>query len=88
MSNTHRTDDPAGVTLGNGATVLEYTQQYEAAPGWRRNGIALCQRQDSHDPYVTWRLIQDEEGTWFAEGGTYHRNISEAVETYRERVNR
>jgi hypothetical protein len=85
-----RTDDPTGTIIrGNGAIVLEYTEQYQAGPGWRRSGIAICYWANRHDPFVTWRLIQAEDGMWFAEAGTYHRKFDqELLDTYNERVNR
>lgn len=85
-----RTDDPTGTTIqSNGWTVLAYTQQYEAGPGWRRSGIAILYRGGHHDPFTTHRLIQTEEGVWFAEAGTYHRALDqELLDTYTERVNR
>ena len=88
METTQRTDDPPGRILDNGAEVLEYTEQYAAAPGWRRSGIALCRWEGRYEPFVTWRLIQVEQGEWFAEAGTYHQSVTSAVDTYRERVAR
>lgn len=89
METTQRTDDPTGITLDNGATVLTYGQEFEAAPGWRRSGIALCYwASNTYTPYVTWRLIQDEQGEWFAEAGVYHRAITTAADCYRERMAR
>lgn len=85
-----RTDDPTGITIkSNGFLVLAYTEQYQAGPGWRRSGIAICYRGGSYDPFTTHRLIQDEQGVWFAEAGTYHRALDqELLNTYTERVNR
>jgi hypothetical protein len=85
-----RTDDPTHTTLrSNGWAVLAYTQQYEAAPGWRRSGIAILYRGGGHDPFTTHRLIQTEEGEWFAEAGTYHPALDQGLlDTYTERVNR
>lgn len=84
-----RTDDPTNTTLDNGWAVLAYTEQYQAGPGWRRSGIAILYRGGGYDPFTTHRLIQDEDGRWFAEAGTYHRTIDqELVDTYNERVSR
>ena len=89
METITRTDDPTNTTLDNGWAVLEYTEQYQAAPGWRRSGIAILYRGGGYQPFTTHRLIQDEQGRWFAEAGTYHDKFDqELLDCYTERVNR
>lgn len=89
MSTTEtRTDSPVGITLDNGAEVVEYHQQYEAGNGWNRHGIALCKRDHPYHPWVTWTLYQDWDGEWHAEAGVYHESVVDAVTCYQERSNR
>ena len=90
METEIRTDDPTSTTLrSNGWQVLAYTEQYQAGPGWRRSGIAILNRGGGYQPFTTHRLIQDEQGEWFAEAGTYHDNFDqELLDTFNERVNR
>lgn len=73
-----RTDIPTEV---NGREVLAFTDKYPAGNGSRRMGIGIC-KWDSHDPFVVWNLIQDEEGEWFAEAGNYCRTLPDATRHY------
>lgn len=84
-----RTDDPTGnIIPSNGWLVLAYTEQYQAGNGWRRSGIAILHR-GGYEPFTTHRLIQDEEGVWFAEAGTYHQKLDQdLLDCCNERVAR
>jgi hypothetical protein len=72
--------------LNNGATIVAYTEQHPGGSGLRRHGIALCAYEHNIGDWVTWRVIQREDGEWFAESGNYLRNANEAIADYRERL--
>lgn len=78
------TEEP--LVLTNGATVVAYTEQHPGGNGYRRHGIALCAYKHGIGDWVTWRVIKDENGDWFAESGNYHMNVIDATADYRERA--
>jgi hypothetical protein len=78
------TTDPT--VLKNGAVITAYTEQHPGGNGYRRHGIALCAYPHGIGDWVTWRVIQSEDGSWFAESGNYFASLAEAVDDYRERV--
>lgn len=72
--------------LKNGAVISAYSEQHPGGNGCRRYGIALCAYAHGIGDWVTWRVIQNEDGEWFAESGNYHSNLADAVDDYRERI--
>ena len=84
MTNMAPTEEP--LVLNNGATVVAYTEEQAGGNGYRRHGIALCAYKHAIGDWVTWRVIQHEDGYWFAESGNYHVNLPDATTDYRERA--
>ncbi len=81
MTNT---DTPTILT--NGATVLAYTQRDPHGNGFLRNGVALCHKPGTYDPFITWVIAQDvDSGEWHAQSGHYFQTITEATDDYRDR---
>jgi hypothetical protein len=80
------TESPIGVgmTLPNGATVIDYDIEVIRTGGGVMQGTVLALDHASPDPYITWTFLE-EDGIIITINGHYFDVIEEAVADYRNR---
>lgn len=75
-----------GMTLDNGATVLdfEWNDRYfdgSVNPG----GVLIAMRYHDYDPYVTWQFCLREDAVMFCVQGYYFDQLEPAVNDFLQR---
>ena len=68
------------------AVIIDFTHVADAGDGMRAYGFVLARWDKDYEPWITWRYIQYEDGSWHAEHGTYHQSIAAAAAQYEKRI--